>query len=289
MKLEIRFVRFDIATMKYVEVDDRVVYETKRMCDITRKVNSYMDTFVVGKYAERKGTVIYRAMLRQNPFNGKYLPRDKTVHVTIHDEDGKLADIKSASTSCKLNLICRYRAELKGSVCTFCYAQNELRYKAGLRKWLEWNYAVLNLGVLDKDDLPTIFDDIFRIESFGDVATVFCAINYINMIRKNKGTWFSVWTKNPSIWNAAMKIKGTPRNATFLVSSPFVNVRLNLEAVKAVYPWVDKTFTVYDNGTESNCAGLGCRHQCGRCYGKKSKKSESDVRENLRLVGGKKR
>lgn len=289
MKLEIRFVKYDVEQLAFVEVDERYIYNAKSKGAITRKVNTYRDRFVVAEYARGEDFVVYRAMLRISPITDKPMDREKTVHITIHDEEGKMADIKSISTCCLLNPICIQRALLAGCVCSECYAKTDVKYKPGLKKWLIWNFAVLNLGILDNGDLPVITDDIFRIESFGDVATEFCAINYLHIIYKNKRTWFSVWTKNAGLWDRPIKRNGRPKNATFILSSPFINVELDLELMQTLYPWVDKVFTVYDDETESNCAGLGCRHQCGRCYGQKSRKTDTNIRERLRKRGGKKK
>lgn len=290
MRLEIRFVRFDEETLRFVEVSERLIYNAKRKSDITRKVNSYRDALVMGEFAKGEDFIVYRAMLRLSPITSKFLEREDTIHTTIHEKNGKMADVKSISTYAPYNVFCNKRMLLKKSVCSGCYARAQLRYKWGLSMWLKWNHAVLNLGILDKGDLPVIRDEIFRIEAFGDVATVFCAINYLHIFEKNKRTWFSIWTKNPNIWDRALKVVGRPKKTTFLVSSPFLNIVLKLEEVKKIYPWVDKTFTVSDDGKiVSNCAGLGCRYECGKCYGKHSHKTAGEIYENFRKVGGRKK
>lgn len=191
----------------------------------------------------------------------------------ITEHSGKLEGIYSISTSCQLNKICMERAKDPNSICSSCYADSLLDMREGLREHVERNYHILNAGIIPKEFLPEIYTDIFRLESFGDVASVECVINYFNICNKNKKTQFTVWTKNYFFYHQAVKMGyKKPKNLILIVSSPYTNIKLDINK----FPLADKIFTVYDkkyikeNGIDINCGGLSCRG-CMKCYKRNDK------------------
>ena len=112
---------------------------------------------------------------------------------------------------------------------------------------------------------------IARIESFGDVANVTQARNYIRIIRAHRWIQFGIWSKNHEIWLEAFEKDGKPRNCTYVLSSR--NVNQVADVSEEMRKYVDHVFTVWDPanytyaGTKSECAGLNCA-KCQKCYRK---------------------
>lgn len=189
------------------------------------------------------------------------------LHIT-RDHRGKMKDMQSISTSCKCNKRCEKNAKIKGSICESCFAQRQLDYMTSMQVPLERNFKLLTKGILPLEDLPYLNVFMFRIESFGDLANVTQAINYLNLIRKNPWCHFAWWTKNPDFIAKAFKKTGyeKPKNLIIIRSSLMVN-----KPVKPGYWFVDKVFTVYDkeyaetHGIEINCGARHC-FTCHTCY-----------------------
>ncbi len=197
----------------------------------------------------------------------------------VHISDsmsGKMAGVPSISTSCLDNPICRARMQINGSVCKKCFAAATLKRYTAAGRAMSANYALLTGRLLDADEMP-IFGNvaIVRIESFGDVANVTQARNYVRIIKANPAVTFAWWTKNPGIVAAAFKVEGgKPDNVVMIESSPFLNV------VKPLSAGMDKTFTVYDKiaaaNVEINCGARSCAG-CRRCYSKATGATVSEL------------
>ena len=193
------------------------------------------------------------------------------VWVTMHSDGTKLEGIQSISTSTRINPICRARAMVEDSICAICYAENLLKMRKGLDKHIEENFRMLTRRLLTDEEIAAVvlWTRIVRIESFGDVANVIQARNYIRIIRANPSIQFGIWTKNLDIWNKAFDIEGKPANCSFVYSSPKINEPAILSEYDGRY--VDHIFTVYDKehyvffGTEHHCAGVRCL-KCLKCY-----------------------
>jgi len=210
----------------------------------------------------------------------------------IHISDymsGKMSGIPSISTSCLVNPICIKRMQNGESVCCHCFAAATLERYSTCGKHAENNFYLLNTEVLPAHVLPQFPNvSIVRIESFGDVASVTQAINYINIAKVNPFVTFGAWTKNAAIWNAAIKKVGKPENLNLIYSS----FKLNTPAAAGEYFTrdgannFDHVFTVYDKRTCEfygdgfvNCGARDCA-SCRRCYRKNE--SEFNVREELK-------
>ena len=268
MKVIIRYMEF---INKEFKVAKEETFVKARKCDISRMVNRIRVDYILGKVSEDENEVVYHALKRivKDP--------EKSIHITVHSDGTKMEGIVSINTDKGCNKDCEEMAKVKGSICEKCYAETLLKMRKGLREHCTRNYAIMNLGVLDKQDLPTLHDDIARGESFGDAGSVFAAINMIQIAKKNKGTVLSAWTKKAKYYNPAFEAMKKPSNMVMVYSSPMLNTEVKAECV----PFADKIFTVYNDGTPSNCAGIKCRN-CMKCYGKKAKKTEVYIREKLR-------
>lgn len=221
--------------------------------------------------------------------NKKYLERMAIIALGMHnfaDElklvnaihvselGGKLEDYYSVSTSVLMNRICQKRACIPGSICRDCYAANNASSRSGVAQALETNHVILNNFLISETawatmNWPTKNGDA-RIEWGGDVETVICARNYLRIMKTHPHLNFGAWTKNWGIWYAAFLLEGgKPNNMKFIISSPMVNVPV--EIPKFIIPYVDHRFTVYEkkyaeeHNIEINCGGRKCK-TCRNCY-----------------------
>ena len=195
---------------------------------------------------------------------------------------GKMEGIPSISTAATLNAVCQARATVPGSICSHCYAAATIQRYGALRAHLEDNFRVLNSRDLLPEELPAVYSDVCRLESFGDLASVTQARNYIRIARRSPWCRFTLWTKNPEFMAQALAELGRPENMLFVYSSPDLN-RPALE-ILARFPWFDRVFTVYDaatierDGVEINCGARSCR-SCMLCY---TPGGPVEVREKLK-------
>ena len=212
-----------------------------------------------------------------------------TIHITNHSNGTKMEGLQSISTSVLKNPICQKRSQCEGSVCAHCYASHLCSFRKSLAENLAENYDILNDHLLTKTEAlkVNVTSVLARIESFGDVASVTQARNYIRIIRANPQSRWGIWSKNKGIWAAAFHIEGKPRNCTFVLSSEKLNEPAEVPAW--LEPYVDHVFTVWDKdmydkmwrGTDSECAGIRCM-SCVKCYSRKGKKAPFYINERLR-------
>ena len=177
----------------------------------------------------------------------------------------KLQGICSISTSVHDNCFCKAWRAVKDCICAHCYAYNQQSYQTGLKEHNIVNGFILRnvlIPVAAFKKLCIIFPYL-RIESFGDVANVIQARNYIRIIKAFPGKRCAVWSKNLEIWAEAFRLEGKPDNTTFVASSPFINRPLAENAIKK-YAFIDHVFTVYTkayarkNNIAINCGGRKC-------------------------------
>ena len=203
---------------------------------------------------------------------------------------GKLENVPSISTCCLLNPACLARMMNGAAVCSQCFSNSLLSFRKGLKLTTSKNFYILNGTEIKnaprikwtKKMLQVNHTRIVRIESFGDVASVQQAINYIRIIQANPDCNFGVWTKNLNFWVQAFRKVGKPKNMTLVFSS--LELNKFSEIPEWARPWVDHRFTVFtkewltEHGMCSNCAGISCA-MCQRCY---RKDTEFDIIEILR-------
>lgn len=197
-----------------------------------------------------------------------------TIHVTNHSPNTKMAGIQSIGTTSLVNPICQRRKEVCGGICEHCYASNLCKMRKSLNEHLTENFIKLTSRLLTPTEAAAVpvTSLIARTESFGDVANVIQARNYIRIIRAHKWIHFGIWSKNWGIWLAAFKKEGKPKNCTYVHSS--INVNKIDEVNPRMKKYVDHVFTVWDKKTydanfkgdkKTECAGISCA-QCQKCY-----------------------
>ena len=176
----------------------------------------------------------------------------------------KLEGICSISSSVHDNCFCKARQKIKNCICSHCYAYNQQSYQTGLKE-----HNILNGITLRNILIPVkyfkllrIIFPYLRIESFGDVANVIQARNYIRIIKAFPEKRCAIWSKNILIWKEAFDLEGKPKNTTYVHSSGTVNKIDDIDIEK--YPFVDHVFSVFDkkyvkeNNIVINCGGKKC-------------------------------
>ena len=244
----------------------------KKAIKIARKIAEVNGTSF--KHAYIKMAMMFRAMhdmsmKRDDVVCMQNSRQNNGLNITINHQ-GKMVGMYSLSTSCACNERCKRNAKIKGSICEHCFAMRQMNMYTSMEKPLKQNYDILTTEILDEEDLPIINALYFRIESFGDLANVTQAINYMHLIQKNPNTFFAWWSKNMDIINEMFKITGyeKPANVNFIESSLIMN-----KAKRPSYWFVDKVFTVFDAETikersiNINCGARSCL-KCHLCYEK---------------------
>ena len=136
----------------------------------------------------------------------------------IHINDGmtgKMLGIPCIGTPCTLNERCKRNAQIKGSICEHCYAENLLEYRHSLEDALTVNYMLLTRFVLPESMLPkfdSTLSDIARFEPYGDLNNETQLENYANTCNINPDVTFALWTKNPDIVEKTFDRIGKPSN-----------------------------------------------------------------------------
>lgn len=204
---------------------------------------------------------------------------------------GKMEGICSISTAVTTNEFCQRKQKVEGSICSHCYAEAMMEQYSALEEKLKRNTAVLTSRVLDMEELPdTTGCDIFRFESFGDLNNKVQLENYLNIVKKNPSTRFTLWTKQYQMvfeFFAARPEMEVPKNFTLILSSLMINKRISLDKMKSLGKFERgqlKCFTVYDfeyirehfEEMDINCGSKYCMG-CRLCYDRTEVEDISEV------------
>lgn len=182
----------------------------------------------------------------------------------VNHNANKLQGISSISSSVHDNFFCKCRQDIENCICQYCYAYNQQSYQTGLKEHNIINGLVLRNVLIPVEyfRMLVILFPYLRIESFGDVANVIQARNYIRIIKAFPEKRCAIWSKNIMIWKQAFDIEGKPGNTTFVFSSSFLNRPESERARK--YWFVDHVFTVFtkkyakEHNININCGGRKC-------------------------------
>lgn len=202
----------------------------------------------------------------------------------VNHNANKLEGISSISSSVHDNIFCCCRRAIKDCICSHCYAHNQQSYQTGLKEHNIINGIILRniLIPVKAFKLLIIIFPYLRIESFGDVANVIQARNYLRIIKAFPRKRCAIWSKNIAIWDKAIKLEGKPDNTTYVHSSSKLNVVDNID--KGKYPFVDHVFTVFTkqfakkHNIKINCGGrkcLECIKKRINCYFRTSAKNDN--------------
>ena len=201
----------------------------------------------------------------------------KSVVEICSNHTGKMEGICSISTSVVLNPFCQKQQAVGGSICSHCFAEAMMKMYAALEEKLARNTKVLTESIIPEDQLPdTTGLKIFRFESFGDLNNETQLQNYLNIVKKNPMTRFTLWTKRYSLVKDYFGKHDVPENFTLIISSLMVNKKMPLTFLKECGKFKKgqlKSFTVYDydyikehySEMNINCGSRFCMG-CRLCY-----------------------
>lgn len=213
--------------------------------------------------------------------------KEKTgIHI-VTKHRGKMSGMASLSTSCLCNEYCKKYSKDEKNICSYCYANTSLRIFPGMQRNCERNTEILTSRILSLEELPILNYSYFRFEAFGDLINEAQLMNYFNICRKNKGTHFALWTKNPFIIEKVVSNgEKKPRNLQIILSS----MKINQPADGSKWSFVDKVFTVYsDEYIEANNVQINCGSEpcllCRKCYCSTKNKTINE-RLKIRRVKG---
>ena len=204
------------------------------------------------------------------------------------DHTGKMEGIHSISTAVTLNPFCKKHMAVEGSICSHCYAEAMMHQYTALEEKLKRNTKILTESIIPDDELPdTTGDKIFRFESFGDLNNEIQLTNYLNIVRKNPETRFTLWTKQYDLVKEYFSTHDVPDNFTLILSSLMVNRKIDLTFMKKLGKFKIgqlKSFTVYDfeyikeHWTEMNlnCGSRYC-FGCRLCYDQNKVEEISEI------------
>ena len=190
---------------------------------------------------------------------------------------GKMEGICSLSTSVLLNPFCQKQQAVEGSICSHCFAEAMAKQYDALAAKLARNTKELTEKIIPEDELPdTTGLEIFRFESFGDLNNENQLINYLNIVKKNPHTRFTLWTKRYKLVEEYFSQHDVPDNFTLIISSLMINKRVDLTFLKKYNKFKLgqlKSFTVYDYEyikenypmVKINCGSRFC-YGCRLCY-----------------------
>ena len=178
------------------------------------------------------------------------------LHITTHDENGKLAGFRSLNTSVLDNSFC---ATLRGqkSVCQRCYAATMEKRFSNLRGKLLSNSTKLSSFPLAEDEMPVINDKVFRFHSLGELINEQHFENFLAIAERNPGTTFSLWSKRKKLVADVLKTRPKPPNLILIYSTTAMDI-----STPVLPPYFDRVFTVH---TKVSTANINCVSKCREC------------------------
>lgn len=184
----------------------------------------------------------------------------------------KCEGISSVSSSVKDNDFCKRKKKNKRCICSKCYADNQQGYQEGLKEHNIINGFILRNILIPEKAFKILSSKIIfkylRIESFGDVANITQARNYLRIIKAFPREHCTIFSKNILIWEQAILEEGKPNNTTYVHSSYFLNKPDNINLKR--FSFIDHIFTVYtEEFIKENHIVINCRKKCLQCIAKK--------------------
>ena len=183
---------------------------------------------------------------------------------------GKMQGIKSISTNTLTNEFCQKMHASKNTliICGHCYSYEglEMARFPNQVKALQRNSNILGGKELTEKEVYQNYmfnDNIFRLQSHGDLINELHLNNLMAIVTANKWTTFALWTKRKDLIKKIMSMRDKPKNLILIYSNP------NKSAIMYEVPeYFDKTFNnvlEHENVEEQNCTGQKCK-DCLACY-----------------------
>ena len=157
-------------------------------------------------------------------------------------------------------------------ICCFCYALGAIStYRANMIRVLVFNYILLN-GPVIPHKVPIISNKYCRFLAFGEISSIYCALWFLAICRKNRDTTFSLITKQ---YHYFRNMRSVPRNLVITASALMIddvrdlrlshsNVHKTYCAVTSLSPYMDDSrYHVCNDGC------LECAQKRIGCYSRK--------------------
>ena len=206
---------------------------------------------------------------------------------------GKMNNIRSISTNTLTNDFCKKMNASKNKliICGHCYSVDSLeagRFPNQV-KALQRNSDILGNKELSEKEIYQNYmfnDNIFRLQSHGDLINELHLKNLMAIVKANKWTTFALWTKRKNVIQKYFDINTKPDNLILVYSNPLINKVIDSRSkYKPVY--FDKVFNNVDKDymkDEQNCTGQQCI-TCRRCYIKSNKSNNNTIIEAVKTNG----
>lgn len=204
---------------------------------------------------------------------------------------GKMEGMISISTSVLTNPNCNKNSKIEGAICSHCYSRNMAGMYKALDAKNQRNTDILTTKIIPEDELPSVDSDKFpwaRLEAFGDLHNETHLQNYMNLVRKNSGSKWALYTKMYHLVYEYFSKHDVPENLTLVISSLMVNKPIDISKFQELGKFKEgqlKVFTVYDKEyiaahpeLKINCGAKSC-FTCHRCY---DQRKETEVNEILK-------
>ena len=206
---------------------------------------------------------------------------------------GKMNNIRSISTNTLTNDFCKkmHASKNKLIICGHCYSVDSLevgRFPNQV-KALQRNSDILGNKELSEREIYQNYmfnDNIFRLQSHGDLINELHLKNLMAIVKANKWTTFALWTKRKNVIKEYFDKHTKPDNLILVYSNPLINKVIDSRGkYKPVY--FDKVFNNVDKDymkEKQNCTGQQCI-TCRRCYVKSNKSNDNTIIEAVKTNG----
>ena len=182
----------------------------------------------------------------------------------ISKMSGKLEGIPAINTDTTSNPFCQKmnKSDKKDLICVKCYSFKMLEtFRKNCVPVFQENGRILSGAVIPENELPFINSAVFRFSAHGELINETHLVNLMNLVKRNKLTTFTLWTKRKNLVNKYYRKYGKPENVIFIYSNPYINTIAKLPE------YFDKTFNnVSEDKPEINCH-MKCK-DCLLCYTK---------------------
>ena len=210
--------------------------------------------------------------------------KQELIHLS-YNMSGKMENILSLSTNNNYNERCACFKNVSGSICEKGFAEKTVEHYPGLNANTKANLEILRSRLLTDAELQALAIEIvaaldkngtrqFRLESFGDIANVTHARNYIRLCsaiaRIDCSVLVAWWTKSPNYVVSAFNLEDEETRFWFksvcnlILSSLFIGVpfpekaRKKIESALGMEVLVFTVEAVKPDDKRVNCGARSC-------------------------------
>ena len=185
------------------------------------------------------------------------------MNIHISKMTGKLKGIKAINTNTLTNKFCiaKHNSKKENSICNSCYSFAMLQtFRKKCTEKFEYNSNLLSTKLIPSENLPFINEQIFRFSAHGELINMLHLINLMNLVNKNKGCTFTLWTKKDNLVNSYLKGNKKPSNLILVYSNEIIDTIAKLPKN------FDKTFNNVSKDTKLfGWLKINCFQNCIDC------------------------